>query len=190
MFARLCSSDFKEAETGVIVLPEDTAPEIGCLLSWLYTGAFNRAESVGFDPNSFGALKHLGNMYIVGGKYQLKDLQDYVLSRLKEHEYAQKFPAQFIDVAYHVYGNIPESDLCFRTYFARVLVRRIRVAPDLPMEKLLGLAMKGGVFAKDLVKALCHVIRWSNVEGATRATDFSEITSTFDYFGTRRDIGA
>ena len=75
----MCRVGFMEAETNIIILPEDNPRLIEFTVMFLYTSRFNiiGGES---DPRSHRLHPAwLADLYLIGDKYQLASMQTYIL---------------------------------------------------------------------------------------------------------------
>lgn len=149
VLARFCKSQFKEATTKEITLPDESVESIGRLVEYLYSGDY--ACGVGEKP--FDEALELAGMYIIADKYNLERLKVITMNKLVAFNDFPVDKIDFFSLASLVYKHIPDSDERFRNYFTVFAPVHI-TAMEEPEMKLLQEMMKvGGIFAQDTFTA-------------------------------------
>ncbi|KAI4175584.1 MAG: hypothetical protein LQ343_001575 [Gyalolechia ehrenbergii] len=117
---RMCHGHFKESNDSLIDLPDDEPTVIKALIQYLYSGNFLDFGTMESGHGSAGANDQLSDIYVTAEKYQMLDLKDLVVEKLKAVTDVEDRPVEFLTTAQKIYGNVPEErpDV-YREYFKK-----------------------------------------------------------------------
>ncbi|KAA6406530.1 MAG: hypothetical protein FRX48_09695 [Lasallia pustulata] len=149
VMSRFCKSNFREASTKEIALPNESRETVGRLLEYLYSGDY-ACHKV---DKPFEQAVELAGMYIVADKYNLPGLKRLTTTKLVG---LKSFPVERIELftlANLVYGHIPDSDQDFRAYFASYAPVKIMEMDETESNQLEEMMKTGGTFAQDCFRA-------------------------------------
>lgn len=155
-----------EAKTRIIKLPDDEPSIFGRVLEYLYCADYSpwtevslmidgrtwkpRLSAVGgIVPDRDSEL--LASIYIMADKYQLEQLQELTISKIKLLPHLSD--DAYFSMVQKVYDAIPSSDVFFREYFTESADPRLGRLQAPELKKLLEKIEAGGPLARDCFEA-------------------------------------
>lgn len=166
VLARMCQTPMAEAKTRIIKLPDDEPSIFGRVLEYLYCADYSpwteaslanegrtwrpRLSAVGgIVPDRDSEL--LASVYIMADKYQLEQLQELTISKIKLlHTLSDD---AYYSMVQKVYDAIPSSDVPFRQYFMETAGPRLKSLQAPGLVKVLDKIEAGGPLARDYFEA-------------------------------------
>lgn len=166
VLARMCQTPMAEAKTRIIKIPDDEPSIFGRVLEYLYCADYSpwteaplvsdgctlkaRLSAVGgIVPDRDSEL--LASIYIMADKYQLKQLQELTISKIKLlHTLSDD---AYYSMVQKVYDAIPSSDVRFRQYFMESAGPRLKRLQAPGLVKVLDKIEAGGPLARDYFEA-------------------------------------
>ncbi|KAL9043392.1 MAG: hypothetical protein Q9214_003421 [Letrouitia sp. 1 TL-2023] len=158
VLSRLCS---ESSITNRLDLPDDDPSQFGLLLEFLYSKDFDSLNDDSSDSrdNAQGtrsaALEELCQIYRIGEKYQLPNLQKCAVDKLDKMTDTKRDPMSFLQAAKELYKTLADSDSIFTPFFLKKAEKLLRQA-EIPasVRQLIQEALAfGGEFANDIFKA-------------------------------------
>ncbi|MCJ1305224.1 hypothetical protein MMC08_008038 [Hypocenomyce scalaris] len=172
VLARFCKSNFKEATTKEITLPDESVESVGRLLEYLYSGDYACAAT----QKTFDEAVELAGMYIIGDKYNLERLKILTMDKLIAFEAFPTDRVDFFSLASLVYRRTPDSDKRFRNYFAFFAPAHIIAMKEPELRKLEEMMNAGGFFARDTFRAQTQA--WATKTANAKREAKEELAST------------
>lgn len=166
VLARMCQTPMAEAKTRIIKLPDDEPSIFGRVLEYLYCADYSPwteaplgNEGRTFKPRLFAVggivpdrdSELLASIYIMADKYQLEQLQELTISKIKL--LLTLSDGAYYSMVHKVYDAIPSSDVCFRKYFMESVGPRLARLQAPELTKLLEKIEAGGPLARDYFEA-------------------------------------
>lgn len=157
----MCQGGFLESSTKRIELKEDDPEVFSIVLTYLYRGDYEPLFPLGSVPvckiRSPENLKSRRDkhamesalVYIMADKYQIEELKIAAVQKLKNLQ-PLSFQA-FLALSLQVYRSLPESDLHFRGFFAKVAPCQLTGAAE---DIIRPYIKEGGLLAEDMLFAL------------------------------------
>ena len=155
VFQAMLKSNFREATSGVIKLPEDCPVYIGCLLEYLYGNAI---DTTALAAHPWATLH---GVYAIAEKYQVKAMQPYILEVMGSSPKDPVVERGFFEESQWLYSRIPESDTVFRLYFKKRASAFFLLADASSLPGLNRWLQLGGPFAQDLFQGLLRSLKSS-----------------------------
>ena len=157
VFKAMCAGPFRESEIRLIELPDDDPLSFAILLETFYRccGSQEAFKQLCHDivPDDEHRPARLADVYIMADKYQVPQVQPFIVDLLKDLDLLTNNPLTFFTIAQTIYRNVPSVQGPFPVYF-RETARAVTVDLDgATIDKVYELIHGGGSLAMDLYSA-------------------------------------
>lgn len=171
VLACMTSDSFSEGVTREIVLPEDDADSFGRILEHLYGN-----NDVAFDVDllDFDGAEKLADMYGLAEKYQLPDVQDRVIQKLKQLDVLRENRMTFFKIAHQIFQSTRDTDAIFQSYFATQAAIHLKSMLKEELEELSEMICLGGRFARKVFQVQADTYSEAHLNWLTDKSSLKE----------------
>lgn len=171
VFACMTTSFFSESITKEIALPEDDVDSLGRIIEHLYG---NNDAAFEVDRLEFDGARKLADLYGLAEKYQLPDLQDLVIQKLKQLDLLKEDRMTFFHIARQICQMTRDSDKIFVPYFEHQAAIHMRSMSEQEFEGLSELVCSGGNFARMIYQLQTTIYRKSQLNWLTHEVSLKQ----------------
>ena len=152
----MCRGQFKESAESLISLPDDDPRVMRALIQYLYSGDFFDFGIVKSSGGTADAISQLSDIYITAEKYQMSDLKELIIKKLRAITGVEERPAEFFSLAQKIYSGIPqEGPNAFRDFLQDSIAQlSIQTMNKTDKQAFLQTFAHGGLLAKDLARTV------------------------------------
>ncbi|KAK8205049.1 hypothetical protein IWZ01DRAFT_559536 [Phyllosticta capitalensis] len=148
-FANAIKGGFKEAETGVIELPNDDPAAVRALLEYIYAKDYNPIRAAELN---YILMFHV-EVYIIGEIYNMPDLKDLAFDHIVSMLVCIK-PSCYmvVPIVKRIYESTPESDRRIRDFLLDVSL--VHIHGLLVMKKFLNVMVEYPAFRRGIAQGV------------------------------------
>lgn len=168
VLACMTTSSFSEGIAKEIALPEDDEDSFGRILEHLYG---NNDAAFDIQLQGLDGAEKLADVYGLAEKYQLPDVQDRVIQKLKQLDVLKQNRKLFFRIARQICQTTRDSDTVFDSYFAQQAAEHLKSMSQNEVDWLSEMLCSGGSFASKIFQVQADTYRKSQgavAEGGLR----------------------
>lgn len=160
VLACMTTSSFSEGIAKEIALPEDDEDSFGRILEHLYG---NNDAAFDIQLQGLDGAEKLADVYGLAEKYQLPDVQDRVIQKLKQLDVLKHNRKIFFRIARQICQTTRDSDTVFDSYFAQQAAEHLKCMSQNEVDWLSKMLCSGGSFASRIFQVQADIYRKSKL---------------------------